>query len=440
MALPWTRTEKIVLILALAVWWLAWLGNLNSPLQGIHSIRQADTLFAARSYCVEHSEFLKPRIAHRGDGAGINIGEFPVVSWMFSLPCQLRGEWDEARPKILSMAFFLAAGLLWGLFWRRRNGEDLGLSWIFAWIFPTYQMLHGWIPIPDSFALLCFAAAGLASLKKETREEPEAVWEAGSVLLFMLGFSVRPYLIPLWLLVQRSRREKVLSFIGCALIYFVWYRWWIPQWSEFPYYATGITPLSESLPRAGEIARAFIEFFVRDLTQLVWLVPLTISCWRKEMRPPGFAWIALTAAGSLAMVLCLRGPQIVHHSYYLGSFVIAMLIWMAWAWAHWTSRWRPVALIAFLLVTIGQTQHEFHRQGAARAQEVQALIASRGVALTDKIAVYVGDQINPPYLYWAERVGWSFPSSEFRGATHCPAGAAWALFEGEDGLSMEACH
>lgn len=454
MPATWSRFEQVLLAFAVLLLTAAWIWNIDSPLQGIHSIRQADTLGAARSYCVEHAEFLKPLIAHRGAGAGVNIGEFPVVSWLLSLPCQLRGEWDELRPKILALIFFLAAGVLWGLLWRRifrsevskkdglpLNPSDL-LSWILFWIFPTYQLLHGFLPIPDSAALACIAAAGLCSWR--LGESPPAsrgrrwLLELLSVSFFVLGFAIRPYLIPLWLVTQRSHREKILSFTLCCAFYLAWYRWWGPTHSEFPYYATSVTPFDETLRQSGAILGALAELLLRDLTHVIALIPLLLVL-SSGRRPPGFALVSATAVGSLLLVLVLRGPQILHHSYYLGAFIVTALPLLAWTWSRWHSRWRPWALSLFLLISVANTQHEFHRQGAARATEVRALLAEKNPPPVDKIAVYVGDRLNPPYLYWVQRTGWSFPAGEFKGLDSCPAGARWALYENAGRMAFETC-
>jgi hypothetical protein len=62
------------------------LWSFQAPLVGVHFIRQADTLFTAYSYCKEDSSFLYPRIVHRENTSGVSIGEFPLFSYVLSLP------------------------------------------------------------------------------------------------------------------------------------------------------------------------------------------------------------------------------------------------------------------------------------------------------------------------------------------------------------------
>ena len=178
---------------------LAFAYNATSPLQGVHTIRQSDTTFAAYSYCYEGTEFLKPKVAHRGATSGIAIGEFPLYSFIMSLPCQIRGTWSEYDPKFLILLLWILNLLVWTA-WAKvylKPHEPAAFSIFLG--FSTFSLLFMTIALPDNLA---FFLIGLAAYLKTYSQKKLSL--IASSLLFILAFAIRPYLIPLILLVNLS--------------------------------------------------------------------------------------------------------------------------------------------------------------------------------------------------------------------------------------------
>ena len=205
----------------------AFLFNASSPLQGIHTIRQSDTVFAAYSYCMEGTDFLKPKVAHRGTTSGVAIGEFPLYSYIVSLPCQVRGSWSEYDPKFFILFFWILNFLIWTA-WAKlylklapSNKDDIAsLAIIFG--FSTFALLYLTISLPDNLAFLLIGLAAylqISDFRLLNRTLSQKSISILSALLFILGFAVRPYLIPLILLVHRRWWWLTLTTVGCGIVY-----------------------------------------------------------------------------------------------------------------------------------------------------------------------------------------------------------------------------
>lgn len=428
------RAPGAVLAAGLVLFAIAWFQVWNSPLEGVHTIRQADTLFAGWSYCVEGSEFLRPRVAHRGATGGISIGEFPLASAFFALPCELTGIWSEAAVRSLVLLLLILNAFLWGQFVRRRWPERWpGWDWfLVVWLFSTHHLMHFTIALPDPLAFALIALAGLGFLAARDFRGPYLggiLCRLGAAVLFVIAFGMRPYLVPLLLLVIPGLAWQVGVFIACGLFYLVWFKWWILQ-SEVVYYATEATSFAETWEKLGPICLAFLEAVFRNALNFVgaWWVFVAF----RENRDRRMAWLT---AGAFLLVLGLRAPMILNHKYYLGAGVLLLTIWMVWgvrrapAWLAWV----------YLLVAVVNVQHLWHGNGLAKMRLVQAEIARAAVAPEDKIAVYIGDGLPVAYLYWAKRSGWGFHGDDFRGVEHCPEGARWAMTWEDSGPRVQEC-
>lgn len=405
---------------------IAFVSNWNSPLGGVHAVRQADTLFAGWSYCTEGAEFLRPRVAHRGAGTGVNIGEFPLASAVFAIPCRVTGEWSEGAVKAVVLLILFLNTLTWGLFVRRR-WPDLwpGWGWFgLIWVFNTHALLHFTIALPDPLALTLIALSGLAFLSES------ALARIAGVALFVIAFGMRPYFIPLLFLVVPRWSWRGLTFALCGLFYLVWFKWWILQ-SEFPYYATDATSFAETLQKLVPIAGALAEAVVRNATNIVGLF-FVVLFWRKT---PDRFLIGLTLL-SFAMVLALRAPMIISHHYYLGAAFALLAIMMALG-ARTAPTWTGAL---FLLIGVVNVQHHWHNKTRPTFLKIQSELARQGVGPTDKLAVYEGDvSAATPYLYWAKRTGWVFHENEDRGPSQCPDGAQWLLHPVDGSPAIERC-
>lgn len=425
---------------------LVWAGLFSQswerPLQGLHSHRQADTLFVAFSYCLEPgAEFLKPRILHRGDTPGVAVGEFPLFSWLVSLPCQVSGEWSETWAKTVTLGIYFLAALAWTFWWRRRLRE-MGVEaspWVGMTIFSFMALYMGnlSIPLPDALAALLVALSGwfapslarpaaaaldfLPSTATTTSDSSKEIrsfssswrqlaisWSL-SFLLFGLAFLVRPYVIFLLPLVHRGWRPFWINLGVCVVAYFVWFKWWAVQQSDVLYYNTTISGLAKTLgdflPSLGaSLEQLFIEHW--NVVGIYWVV-----LGARRFPALGAVWLL-----SLLGVLLLRGSHIHNHHYYLlaASLVGFVLLWVGFSLVK--PKWQFVGLVLYVLVGFVHNQHLWRGTPPERDEWrlIQAQMQSMQVPPNAKLSVSWEDPIP---LYFAKRTG------TLMGASGPPTGA-----------------
>jgi hypothetical protein len=407
----------------------AYLWNFNAPLQGVHSIRQSDTIFTAYSYCIENSQFLLPKIAHRENTEGVAIGEFPLYSFLLSIPCEISGEWSEWYPKFFVLILWILnmfVWLRWAQGYLRLKKEDL-LSFGVLFGFSTYSVLYMTISIPDNLVLFLMGVTGL--LQQSSRFK---TWQKHvlSGLVFCLGFSIRPYFIPLAILFTKNRRWILSVGVVCILIYIVWYKWWSQNSQIVGYYYIAIPPLLDVLKAMPHYILKLFDVILRDFFNYLFF-PLII--WkRKDLKKTEIFGLI----SSFLMVLFARGNHSIIHGYYLWAMYIFGVLCLYRAFATFKPKTQSIFLILFILITIAQTQHHFHRQAEFKSQMIQKLAIDSNVPANAKIAVYAANEsCSTNYLYWLKRTGWCLGEKDFKGPEHCPQGADYFLaYEGANPL------
>lgn len=440
---------NLIFIFFVIIFSTAFIYNINSPLQGVHSIRQADTLFSAYSYCKEDTPFLLPKLPQRGLSSGVGIGEFPLYSYIVSLPCQISGVWSEVTPKIFVLIFLFLNIWVWGIFIKNLCLNFLAsnsplwkwdwLSFILLFLFSTHTLLFYTISIPDSLSLLCIGLAGLIVQKLDPHKNNN-LRIFTSVLLFVIGFGIRPYYIPLIFFITQDKKHWLFAITLSSLFYLFWYQYWV-QKSTVNYYYTALMNPMEILLQWRSILQGIFEFIFRNSINLIGLFAIFFVIRKFPMARKHFSWPALLLSFSIALVVLLRGEHILNHSYYLGAAAIIMLSLLVYAFGLLSEKQRLGFLIMYGLIGIANTQHLWKAQAAEKYQTVQNLLRENQVKPEDKIAVYVGDgSCSNHYLYWAKHIGWCIYERDFKTEAPCPVGAQFYLkYENED-LMLRKCH
>jgi hypothetical protein len=400
---------------------LAFIYNFNSPLQGTHTIRQSDTVFAAYCYCTEGAEFLKPRIAHGGLTGGVAIGEFPIYSYMLSLPCQIRGTWSEWDVKFFILLLWILNLMVWTL-WSRAYFREKNLS-SFAILlgFSTFSLLFMTVSLPDNLAFLLVGLAAWLEIRF-----PKKWTSFVSALLFILAFAVRPYFIPLMLLVHRRWLWMIATGLGCIAVYFIWYKIWA-QHSELNYYYIAIPPVTEIILGLPRYAGPLLETILREWFHYIFIV-LLFWKWRALEKVEVFGLVA-----SLGLVILVRGEHLIVHSYYMWAAAVYAFLCLVRALMTLKPWQQSSLLILYGVIGMAQTQHQFHAQAETRSRQVQELLVTEHVPAAAKIAVFVGDgSCSTHYLYWFKHHGWCLYEKEFHGPESCPQGADYFFrYDGE---------
>lgn len=451
---------------------------LPSPLQGIHRIRQADTLFAAYSYCIENTNFSSPRISHRENTSGIAIGEYPLFSYLLSLKCKLTGQWDEWTPKLLTwLLFFLGLFVWFKIFlqiFRLSFKRDQVISFFFIMVFCTQMHLHWMIPIPDILTVTLLGMSYWFLYQSQLRSLTS--WLSNifcflSAVFFAVGFNIRPYFLFLFFLpfitelataslfkrdflkhfwtafferfIHRYFYWFLLTAIFTLGLYFYWYKLNIFK-TEIYYYNLDITPLSQLWLHCVEIIKALFEQILRNHLNFIGLWPLLYAC-RKDRQAVGLTLLALLNA---FFIVAIKANHIINHGYYLGltSLLLAAVVWRGFI--DFSERKKIAFISLYFLIFIANNQHLWNHDGLRNWRLMQKLVAENSVRPEDQLVSYATQHLDDTgYLYWAKRTGWAYPEAQFDKNKPCPWGGEFFLYwqiafeqNGEKELHLGRCH
>lgn len=384
----------------------------SQPLQGPHKIRQADTLFSSFSYCKENTDFLKPRIMHREATTGVAIGEFPIYNYLMAVPCKVSGIWSASLIRGIDFVIYVLNFFLLGMTLTKAWGKVRWDYLTLFWFFTPLWFVYGTMPIPDGFTLTLFLVAWNWSLRTN-KKLPELLQN----LVLILVFLIRPYFFPLFLLVRPKLKPFIILTGLCGLSYLIWFKWWVPQATEVPYYSTSIKPIGDLIENLGRVLHAFIEQTLYHHLNYIGLI-LFVTAAAKEKKLFfcwGFSWF---------FILAVKADHFVDHPYYLTSAALISLLVMLKSdlLEKLPSKYSKVFAALYIALCITAIQHHYFKPrdwifdaGAAVEKETQ---------LSEKIAVYGGNPI--VYLYSALRTGWPLPYDRFHNGENCPEGATWA--------------
>lgn len=425
----YTFVLKVILFLT----FILFLNSTSESLSGIHAHRQSDTLFTAYSFCVGDSSFFYPKLSFRGDTPGVAIGELPIFSALVAAPCLLTGYWSELFPKIFSLLLFVIAILLGMKLYEGRFHTKLKhkLDLFVIAVSVSLFLAHLTIPIPDSLALVLMLSAGVLSLKRNLNSLIFAV------VLFTLGFAIRPYLAPLVFLVFTQRSMQIISTVFCAAFYLLWFKWWDTKVTDIPYYAIHVANPIETLKILPSLLGDLLQALFRNVWNYVLFIPFVIGFYKKPI------W-GLYFVMSVCFIVLFRADHWINHNYYfMSSAVIStFVVWYVLESVLRTTARRTLVILS-ILIGLASVQHLWHHSQHRWDQVLPEMVATHNIQWEERVAVVM--PFNPQYFYWMKRIGgfWEpegLATTDFR--LHCPQWASWVLYRPDvdvDVLAMDKC-
>lgn len=435
---PQKKFSHHLLLILFLIFVLFSLRNQFFPLEGVHKIRQADTLFTGFSYCLEKSSFFEPRIVQRGLNPGISIGELPVFSYLISLPCQQTGQWSETFPKLFNFFFLLLGLVIWFQVLKLFLREPLSpLPFAVFYFCSTNAIVHYQIPIPDHFALFLvgtsvwlhlilqnkFLMTGKNSLAQTFSKN---LLQISVPLLFATAFLMRPYLIPLLVLFLLPIHPRsvfqpsfLLSLFFSVAGYFIWYKWWTPHHATITYYNTSLVSPQEVLQQWPGIVKGFYEQILRSYLNFTGLIFIFLLLWKPQkyfqQNHSAHKWMRhflILALTSYFFVVAIKGDHGTRHGYYFSAFFIYLTFLLTVLCETLQSqKLKTFFLYSFLLIGIANTQHYFH--GKFQPYFTELVQLRNQIPQESLVATYAATESNDPVeLYVLQRIGWSFARSD----------------------------
>ncbi|MEK6772746.1 MAG: hypothetical protein AABY64_02290 [Bdellovibrionota bacterium] len=430
---PFPISLKIIISIGLLIGAALYIYGFKTVLNGPHQYRQADSAFVGYFFCTENTDFFHPHIAPRGLTEGTGINEFPIYGAVLGGICRIKGSWDEATPRLVSLFFAIASAVLfWGILKRKYNLDRVTwIEYLVLFIFLPVNWTFFTIPMPDSTGLFLYALAGYIwsaiPLKDHSRAKQLALKILGSII-FMLGFLVRPYYILILFFYFPGLLTTAITLVLCIGLFWFWYRYWSTAVSVNPTYFGIQFQTSKEVLASLPNALAHLPTRIFEHTALIGFWAFAI-CWKK------YRWIVLFYIANIGMMYVLKSTHIADHGYYLLNAGLFATFALILGYQELNTKQRSFFLSFFLLYTFAFTQHNFHRN---KNYDMTIEAASKvDLPANAIVATYLTD---PQWLYYLKRIGYISPPEFFNGT--CPPGATHYLIhdpENKTQLKMDVC-
>ena len=427
---PAVRSDRLILAVILVLAAALRMVQLNNPVLGHHSWRQADTAAMARNFADEEFSFLHPRIDWRGPTTGHVECELPVYPFLSAILYKVFGV-HMAIPRGLSVLFSLLTLLVLYAFVRDVSGERTAAWSAFFFAVLPMPAFFGRAVMPESLLLLG-SAGGIYGFWIWFQRGSRRALAMGTLCLAVACLIKPPSLylgLPVLYLAARRHGRRFLRrpelwaaaavILGGMVLWFghahglksetgltfgIW-EYGSDKWGNW------------DLLRTGEFwSRVFLYRLPKYY--LAWFgVPiLALGLVTRRERPSEAVfrfWL-----GSLAALILVVGRGTYVHDYYLLPVSLPCAYFLGRAYAVHFRRGRrrwEIGLLGLCLAGMAVVSasvlvgfYKMERPGRSAvfrlAQAVQA-----GVPAGTLIAAV--DQGNPLLLYLADRKGWHADAS-----------------------------
>jgi hypothetical protein len=398
----------------------------NGSLLGSHKIRQGDTLFTAYSYCKEDgASFLYPKTVFRGDTSGVAIGEFPIYSWLLSLPCRMTGEWSDSTARLTSLLLFFLGLYIWGLFFQSRLHQKWP-GWpiyLMLSLFSSQVLTHYFIILPD---VASFLLIGISSFLYEKNSKfihiDTFVFKPLSIIFFVMGFLTRPYMIPLlaiifpfdWKAFKNSMKKAAPFLVMSVLAYGFWFKYWSTH-SEVTYFAINFK-LVDFINQWQAIVSATATRIFRDVLNIIGLILIGYFSLKKKMNTSD----ALNIFGAIILIWIATTYAVINHGYYLNAVSLIATYFMLSHWNELAKKWAALFIFLWVLIGLASNVHQFDPKRSISEQDHFNQIKLKfEIKDFEKIVVYQEGWIPEPF-YRMRAVGHSWPQETFNEGKSCP--------------------
>ena len=416
-----------LLLLAFAVR----LPNLNGPLLGWHSWRQADTASMARYFFRSSEGVGSPQVAWSGAGPGYVESELPIYSYALGLLYRVTGE-HTATGRLFSIVLSLLGILVFFLLVREISGPRLALLAAALYALLPLNVFYSRVVMPEPLMLLGLLC-GVHFFRLFLESGRIHHW-IGSWLGITVAAGIKPQSLTLGLvfafLAWRSPGKRAflrwdlwlfaVSVVGAVAAWFyhahrlfeatgltfgIW-GYGADKWGNWQLLATWDFWQDILLKSLGERYLAVLGLP---------LVLYTLIRRPRKGEEKLFDWWLVS--GSIALVVTARGNLI--HEYYQLPLMVPLCYYLALAVDRllrpesktWAKAVTVAALVGMAAVGIYRYSSYLDKEDPATSHEVALASALRQVTEPDELVVVV-NRGDPTSLYLADRRGWILRPSQ----------------------------
>lgn len=313
--------------------------QLADEIKGMHSWRQAQTMWNIRNFERHDANIMNPRGSHFNTGKGNIVRyEFPIMQWSIAMVQKVFGE----HIMVVRICMFMI-GLLAVLgFYRLLLLLEIGywLAALGAVLFLFSPILHAYIfsPLPDILALAAGVWYLYATLKYQ--RNPDWGWLLLSGLALSLSTSAKlPFLmfsvVSIYFFFQSIFQTKRLSkdnlrfaLVQLALVLpaLAWYAWVMPTWPENPV-LKGIFADNTAWDNVREILLFYLNTTLPSaVLNYVLVAPFILGLFYGRFSGRKQGWIFPLAAITILYAILQCTALSTFHDYYFLPFLPWMYI------------------------------------------------------------------------------------------------------------------
>ncbi|OAV44457.1 glycosyltransferase family 39 protein [Lewinella sp. 4G2] len=328
----------ILLLLAIGVSLLQHGPHLNTEIQGVHGIRQAQTVWNIRNFVRHDANIFNPRSYDvTGFKSDIQRREFPIMQWSIAMVQKVTGESIlTVRLSIFLICAFSVLGMFF-LVHRFTNSWPAALLTAVLLQYSPVFYYYAINPLPDHLALAAAIWYVYFIVTHRESQRRKHLW-AASLCLLLATLAKLPYLMfaivsivyfLMDLFGKSSQKRQPFAYAGIQLLTvapaLAWYAWVIPTWTDNPVLTGGMDGETD-----WELIRYLLKWhYDKMFPYLITIPPMWVPFWigliqlfRKAKQYP---WIwALAGITCLFLALELQ-PIYTNHDYYLMPFFAWLL-------------------------------------------------------------------------------------------------------------------
>ena len=412
-----SRTDKLILIAAIAIFILLHIYQINSPPNGYHQWRESDTAAIILNYYQEDANFLHQHCNQRGANSGITAGEFPTYSYASFILYYFFGP-HHFLARLVTLAGGLAA--LW--FFKKIvaifSNERVAIYSTIALCFSPMFLFYSFKIMPDMWMVMFMMGAVYYFLKYA--ESSLLKHFTISAIFMILSASTKPLSLCLYLpflvyFLKKSENKKQV-FLKMSIYFAVTFSVTL-AWFLYGRYLNSIHQsqaiyMGENLYKSLELT--FQSMFFEKLF-LQWPVELwigwalapvfiygAIKLWKDRQGRFYFIWIV---ASYIAFALVSVNAR--RLDYYTLVIVPPLAAISGWGLAEIITRpmFRKIVIVFILIILPAVTMFRIYHR-FAEVPEFDLIRAGAQKHIPREALVIVQETTTSIRLYQLNRHGW----------------------------------
>ncbi|MFA8300339.1 MAG: ArnT family glycosyltransferase [Hyphomicrobiales bacterium] len=394
----------------------------HPPLEGAENWRQTTGIMIYKNFYEVDANIFYPRLDNAGENSGILGTEFCTLQYLSYIIARLLGFQDWYGRLInmiissLGIFFFYRIVLL---FFNKKH------AFLSAFLLlNSIWFMYNRKSMPDTYSVALAMISiyyGIRYLHENNNRYLITYFFIGLIGILSKLPAILPFMIFLLIFFNKGIRLRTRFYFALAssiilLITVVWYFYWVPYLNSkygFDHYFMGVSTtegIKEIISNWKETLKViYFSSYVGYIGFMIFLAGLFYSIKDKQRK---ISYPLLVLSLGMIVFIIKSGWNFCSHPYYMIPFLPIMSVVGAYFLSEIKLKWAfYVLLIAFTGESIANQQHELFIRDKETYKLEFKNITDKFSTRQDLFATNGG--INPQQLYFMNRKGWTFPTSDY---------------------------